>query len=533
MRVADWRMYGTWALLATYCSLYFPVGVWLIRRLDRGTRLPLVLSAPLVWCGLEFVRSFLMTGFAWYYLGHSQHAFLPLIQMADLGGVYIISFLVAAVNAWVFDVLCARPVFRTFFGLRASTLISGKRLAIQAVALLAIIGAGVGYGFWRLNQNLFVEGPRVALLQGNLDQRIRNEAGVSRKAAEGMLLHYEALAACAARAPQRPDLIVWPETSFPVDWVEFNGEPPLVPHSLAVPSTIGGTGVPGGAVTALLFVYEQRAEEEVSLSQRIIRSRGPAFGTNVLLGVNVAALNHLDRVERRHCSALLVRGNGMVGGRYDKIHRVPFGEYVPLRDWLPFMNWFAPYKFDYSITPGNNFTRFVAGNHRLGVLICFEDTDPFLARRYVVHGEDGPPVDFLINISNDGWFDGTSEHDEHLAICRFRAVETRRAVARAVNMGISAVIDGNGRVLAPEQCQPDSDRIDRWDVSQAKGWGHTLALGDWWRFKKVQGVLTAIIPIDRRLSLYAWWGDWLGWACLAAVGLGLVWVRFRRYNITT
>src|SRR5262249_51049995 len=101
---------------------------------------------------------------------------------------------------------------------------------------------------------------------------------------------------------------------------------------------------------------------------------------------------------------------------------------------------------------GQEFTRFwlsdsaTEKNYSFGVLICYEDTDPELARPHV---QGRGPADFLLNISNDGWFDGTSEHDEHLAICRFRAVECRRSVARSVNMGISAVIDSNGRVLEP------------------------------------------------------------------------------------
>src|SRR5207237_2965743 len=114
---------------------------------------------------------------------------------------------------------------------------------------------------------------------------------------------------------------------------------------------------------------------------------------------------------------------------------------------------------------------------------CYEDTDPYLARQYVRPGSAAPTVDFLLNISNDGWFDGTSEHEEHLAICRFRAIECRRAIARAVNMGISAVVDGNGRVIA-------------------------LPRADWTRSKKVAAVLTAAVPIDHRVSLYARFGDW-------------------------
>jgi len=194
---------------------------------------------------------------------------------------------------------------------------------------------------------------------------------------------------------------------------------------------------------------------------------------------------------------------------------------------LPFMDCFAPYDFDYSISPGTRFTRFAVGPYRFGALICFEDTDPFLAREYVsASAGDGPPVDFLLNISNDGWFDGTSEHDEHLAICRFRAIETRRAVARAVNMGISAVIDGNGRVLAPEKL-PSGDAPPLWEVNSASGSRSSLPVSDWWRFKKVPGVLLVTMPIDDRASLYALWGDWLGVGCLVIVAAGVVWTILR------
>src|SRR5205823_574759 len=156
------------------------------------------------------------------------------------------------------------------------------------------------------------------------------------------------------------------------------------------------------------------------------------------------------------------------------------------------------YDFDYSISPGEDFTHFSLGRYRFGVIICYEDTDPYLARQYVRPQSTQRPVDFLLNISNDGWFDGTSEHEQHLAICRFRAVECRRAVARAVNMGISAVIDGNGRVVA-------------------------LPGPSWSQSKKIAAVLTAVVPLDQRTSLYARWGDWLPWSCWIIIGAAILW----------
>jgi apolipoprotein N-acyltransferase len=220
---------------------------------------------------------------------------------------------------------------------------------------------------------------------------------------------------------------------------------------------------------------------------------------------------------------LLITANGQGGARYDKIHRVPFGEYVPLREWLPWMDALAPYDYPYSVDIGENLTRFPLCGFHFGALICYEDTDPYLARQYVRTDLGQPAADFLLNISNDGWFDGTSEHEEHLAICRFRAIESRRAVARAVNMGVSAIIDGSGRVLRPVPRKSDLVPADApvWEVT----WGERnlpeLPLQEWARFKKVSAVVIGAMPIDRRYSLYAHWGDWLPQGCWILLGMSL------------
>ena len=146
--------------------------------------------------------------------------------------------------------------------------------------------------------------------------------------------------------------------------------------------------------------------------------------TDILVGTETEVLG-ADASKRFYNSALLVRSGGRVGERYDKIHRIPFGEYVPLRNAIPWLNTFAPYDYEYSVQSGDAWTRLSLGQYHFGVMICYEDTDPMLARQYV-RSEHGGPVDFLINISNDGWFSGTAEHEQHLAICRFRAVECRR-----------------------------------------------------------------------------------------------------------
>jgi apolipoprotein N-acyltransferase len=514
MRVADPAMYATWLLLALHCSLFVLAGVWLLRRLDRGTALPLVLTVPVVWCALEFARAHLLGGFAWYFLGHTQHAFLPVIQVADLGGAYAVTFVVAAVNALVFEYLYRLPALRRLCGLASAAPPArlGSLLA-QTAAVLLLVAGDLGYGFWRLGQDTFTPGPRVALVQGSVPQSIRNTASspeeAARDAGRVMFDHYDALSKLAAHRERRPDLIVWPETCFPGSWHEV--APELPPDRL-----------PEVAVKGL-------AENRVLLHDAPDR-----WLTSVLLGMDTQSLG-ADGKWRRYNSSVLIGADGRAGGRYDKIHLVPFGEYVPFRDWLPMMNWFSPYDFDYSVTPGERQTRFALGDYRFGMVICYEDTDPDLARCYARPDGGERPVDFLVNTSNDGWFDGTAEHEEHLAVARFRAVECRRPLLRAVNMGISAVIDGNGRVLAPDTTTVPlyTARVPLWDVPGDGTHAPELPVARWHEFKKVYGVLTAVVPVDGRYSVYAAWGDWLPWSCWAGVALGLAWaLRARRLEGT-
>ena len=389
-------MAGCWAMLATYSSLYFPLAIFLVRHITRSTGVPLLLSFPTVWIGLEFLRSFVMTGFPWYFLAHTQHDILPLIQIADIGGAFAVSFLVAAVNVVIFEGLCR---FRSEHAAQASVPHPRTHsFFIQFTSVLLVLAATLAYGFWNLSEDTCEPGPRIALLQGNIDQRLRIAAHRSAEAKAKVQAVYFDLCLQASTLHPPPALIVWPETSYPSPWLT------VAPH--VEPAK-----------------QPAQVQKEQAMHQDFVRMIGPLTKTNVLLGLNTEMIGDNQKIFRFN-SALLIDATNKPQGRYDKIHRVPFGEYIPLRDWLPFMNVFSPYDFDYSIGQGDGLTRFMVGEHRFGVLICFEDSDPFMARDYGISTNDGPPVDFLVNISNDGWFDGSSEHEEHLAISRFRAIET-------------------------------------------------------------------------------------------------------------
>jgi apolipoprotein N-acyltransferase len=215
----------------------------------------------------------------------------------------------------------------------------------------------------------------------------------------------------------------------------------------------------------------------------------------VLLGLNAQDYVSAGHIRRFNTSLLLDR-TGQVVARYDKTHLVPFGEYVPLYDYFPFLVRFAPYANDQAamLSAGERFVHMTLPSgdrtYTFGCMICYEDSYAHLARKYMRGPEQ--PVDFLVNQSNDGWFKCTHEHEEHLAVSRFRAVECRRSLVRAVNMGISAVIDGCGRVVA-------------------------LPGRSWSESKGLLSVVSAAVPLDTRSSLFAMTGDWLSWLCWIAI----------------
>jgi apolipoprotein N-acyltransferase len=195
----------------------------------------------------------------------------------------------------------------------------------------------------------------------------------------------------------------------------------------------------------------------------------------------------------RYNSAYFITPQGRIAGRYDKIHLVIFGEYTPLVDTLPFLSFFRPQVMGPDLTPGKLRQLFdlpVAGgpfDHaqgreaKFGVTICYEDSVADLFSRFVADG-----ADFMVNITNDGWFQNSTELDEHLAVCTFRAVENRVPIARCANTGISALIAPDGRI---------EERI----------------------VKGVEGTLVGNLSMTKLKSFYTAHGDLFAWACTAGL----------------
>jgi apolipoprotein N-acyltransferase len=525
VRVAHTMMYMSWFGLAVVIPLFWLVALAIIRQFDRFG-VPLAIAVPVAWVALEYCRmhfptgfpflkpvgAYQMIGFGWYFLGYTQHAFPQLIQIADLGGVYAVSFVVASVNGLLAGLAMQLPAVRAALRWEASAEpCCAKKLALGGGVAIGLLAASIGYGVHRLAHSAFADGPVVSAIQGNFEQGQKMGSPDQLRAAY-YGLHVRAY------YDKNPDLIVWPETCMPVDWCEVRpGVAPPDRHfkshlEIAMEELLGREW--GAPVLFGLSGYEWDGTRE--------RQYNSALLIKPLPKLNPALLKALSKADVP--PNLL---HGTAAGRYDKMHLVPFGEYVPLGEQLPFMQWFTPYKKGYECQPGEHWTRFplTARNGRdytFGCLICYEDSDPYLARQYVA----SEPVSFLVNISNDGWFKGTEEHEQHLAICQFRAIEARRSIVRSVNMGISAVIDPDGRVIAlPHQVHREPGQTllqDRITLDQQPQPG-------WTESKKIEGIVTSAVPIDTRASLYARLGDWIPAGCwlASALALGAGFVRRR------
>jgi apolipoprotein N-acyltransferase len=476
IRLTDPSAWLAWLAMALALSIFWPLFLVLARLAVLRLGLPLMIAAPIVWVALEYVRAYYVSGFPWYYLAHSQYAVLPLIQVSDLTGSLGVSLLVALVNAWLVDLLTL-PLLRPGLSEVRLTPPQARRLGTVVVLLVATLG----YGAFRMATSRFRPGPRIALLQSNILPRHQSEKD-SKKIPEidypaKILETYERLIGLALRSDETPDLIVWPETSYPYAhaWID----PALDAETLdrqarQIIATITG---------------ESWRSRSLTVSAHLA-GWADRLGIPMLVGVN--NYDHRPAGLSKFNSAVLVAPREPAPRFYHKVHLVPFGEYIPLIKTFPWLTVLTPYHGE--TIPSLNFgpgpSWFDLGPYRLSVAICFEDTVPQLIRRFFHEAPEGRHPDVLINMSNDGWFGASSEHEMHLFVSVFRAIEHRVPLARSANTGISAIVDGDGRILR------------RYRTAES-------------------GVIQGVVPLDDRTTLYTAWGDWLGRSCLA-VTIGLV-----------
>jgi len=364
-------------LLVTYLALFCASATWLSCRLEMILRLPPVITMPVIWVALEYLRGLLFSGFPWGLIGYSQQSLPWMIQAADLTGVYGISMLMLLING------AAAGMLKT----------PRSRFAqLTAITVVLLLAGHLGYGYWRTAKTPDQRSDQlsVALVQGNIDQSIKWNPDQRQKTID---LYRNLSAQAAARGI---DLIIWPEAAAPF---YLQDENPLSRQVRAVPRQL----------ESYLLVGGPAYEPETS-----------------------------GRGYRYYNSAYLFSPQGKSLGRSDKIHLVPFGEYVPLGRLLGFIDKLVVGVGDFS---AGRVRPLSLDGHSLGVLVCYEAIFPELARDYVRQGSD-----LLINITNDAWFGRSPASRQLLAMTRFRAIENRIWIARAANTGISALVSPSGRV---------------------------------------------------------------------------------------
>ncbi len=464
--VAGYPILG-WLALSAYLALYPGVWVWLLSgKLTGGgwtQRTLWALAGAALWVALEMIVGRLFSGFPWLFVGNSQFQLLPLIQIASVTGVYGVSFLVVWASLALYSAALAilrQPTMRHAW------------MSEIALPLIAVVGV-FAFGVSRLREPTSDTSTlRVTFIQPAIPQTMIWDVNENTNRFQQLLdLTIEALD--AARDAGKPtDLLLWPEAALPqFDDASF----------VAITNLIQ---------THYLWMI---------------------FGADEVEWRETAPGQHDYDVFN---SAFLFDPAGQCTAIYRKRNLVIFGEYIPLVRWLPFVKWLTP--IGGGFTAGDRVVPFVLdpvdkpsvasdsaspeGLHqrsvRTATLICFEDVFPNLVREYV--HED---TDFLVNLTNDGWFGESAEQWQHAASAVFRAVENGVPLLRCCNNGLTCWIDGRGRMRD----------IFRDEAGSIYGTGH----------------LTMEIPLlpsgERRvMTFYNRHGDWFGWNCVAVATLALI-----------
>lgn len=389
-----WALAAPCALfMGAYIGLYGGFFAALAHALRGEPAWRRCLALGLGWYLLEWVRGWFLTGFPWLTLASAFTPWTPLIQLSSVFGAYGLGGLFAGLAC-----LAAEGCRRLEIPFRPS----GLRLLAGAGGGFAIV---LAFGLWTLSGGNVGESRFISLEQGNLDQNVKWEPAMQRLTVKRYLsLSREAL---SVPEVERPELLIWPETSMPFDYQRH----PALPAALRDFARDNGVALLFGAPG-----FRPRPDGEADAFNR----------------------------------AYLVSPEGTDLGCYEKEHLVPFGEYVPpyldlpfLRPLLQGVGEFLPGEATRPLRLPSPARAAEGGPLVLGVLICYESIFPELARSQVAEG-----ANVLINISNDAWFGRSSAPEQHLSLSVLRAVEQRRWLARATNTGISAFVDPHGIVVA-------------------------------------------------------------------------------------
>jgi apolipoprotein N-acyltransferase len=410
---------GLLILFCLYLALYYGAFGLAISVLANWSQRAAIVLSPFVWVGVELART-RISGFPWDLLGIAQVDNVPLTRVATFTGVYGLSLEIMIVNA----------------AFAAAFLVRGSRR--RSLLFAALVAALVLQSARWIPVPKLVTDRSAVLVQENIP--VLDNADWTRQYFEDTLTDLTKLSVSTLpEESQRPDLIVWPESPAPF----YTGDP--------------------------LF--------RTALSQ--IATTAHAW---VVAG-NIGVENAGGPAQQIFNSAALVGPDGEFEARYDKVHLVPFGEYVPFKGLLSFAGGLTKEVGDFS--RGRSREPLQADGQKLGTFICYESIFPDEVRRFAKNG-----AQVFVNISNDGWYGDSGAYAQHLRQARMRAVENARWLLRATHTGVTAAIDTNGRVV---------QKVPR----------------------KVRTALTAPYALESATTFYTRHGDWLGYAC-AIISVGAI-----------
>ena len=416
------------ALLVAYLALFPAVFAVLVVRFRRSFGpIGLLLAAP-AWAATELGRQYVWDGFPWELLGYSQVTWLPVAQIASLVGVYGLSTLLALTSAAAALVLLDRS----------------RRAWLVAIATALLVVAGTAWGASRLSASrLTTEGTpvRVAVVQGNIAQDQKWDPKLIDEISSRYIEMTRAALAAGAT------FVLWPESATP-------------------------------------YLFERDAVR-AGVVRRLAREAHATLlvGSDQVEPLLIAVKDGAQPRPNYYNAAFLVKPDGMIGAVYRKMHLVPFGEYVPLKQLLFFVDAITGFP---DFTPGGEGVLLPVGGHLASTAICYEVIYGNAIRDAVARGSE-----LLTTITNDAWYGRSSAAYQHWEQASMRAIENGRYLARAANTGISGFVDPYGRVL------------DRSGLFEQRTLVHEV------RFLKAR-------------TVYSYLGDLVAWLSLALVGAALL-----------
>ncbi len=424
-------------LLAAYLGLFVGGYAWGYSRLNLAFTNWLWVAAPALWVSLEYLRTYAFSGFPWALLGYSQYQWLPLIQASDMAGVYGISFILVMSNVAI----------TTFL----NWVLANRKKPVQGfpwqpiLAFLLVLSGSLMYGEWQIQQQTLLDKSATSLSIGLVQANISQDKKWDTTYIDETINRYTTL---SQQTGKKLSLLIWPEAATPFF---FEKEP---------------------AYQRIILGILKDTQSPLLFGSPTLRFEPD--GSPYLLN-----------------SAYMLSPNTLLTGRYDKRHLVPFGEYIPLKSFLFFLEKLVVGIGDFKPGQGPMTLGLPDSSETVqpsfAVPICFEIIFPDLVRQMAKEG-----ANFLVTLTNDAWFGDSAAPYQHFSMSVFRAVENHLAVARAANTGVSGFITPEGRIVTATPIF-------------------------------TQEAVTGSIPLRRSpQTFYTKYGDVFSWGCVILTGFFLI-----------